>query len=103
MSPIAFVMRTGPPVDRASFRYLAIALGLSRYFAAKASAVGVIFFPITFTSPSLSAGSRSSPKMKHRLAIARVYPIVAHIILSGATLDGVPPAIANREFALAVL
>src|SRR5450631_3046616 len=55
MSPIAFVMRTGSPVDKASFRYLAISLGLSRYLAAKASAVGVIFFPITFTSPSPSA------------------------------------------------
>src|ERR1035437_8350687 len=54
-------------------------------------------------SPSPSVGSRSLPKMKHRLAIARVYPIVAHIILSGAALDGVPRAIADREFALAVL
>src|SRR5450759_3424443 len=61
MSPIAFLMRTGSPVDKASFRYLAIALGLSRYLAAKAAAVGVSFFPITFTSPSAWPANVASP------------------------------------------
>src|SRR5450759_3835886 len=55
MSPIAFVARTGSPLDSASFRYLAISLGLSRYFAAKAAAVGVSFFPVTLTCLSISA------------------------------------------------
>src|ERR1017187_5941353 len=53
-------MTTGSPVDKASFRYLAIALGLSRYFAAKVSAVGVIFFPIILTCSSPSARSRQA-------------------------------------------
>src|SRR5664279_5542098 len=58
MSPIAFVMRTGSPVDRASFRYSEIALGLSQYFEAKASALGVVFFPLTLTYLSISAPAR---------------------------------------------
>src|ERR1700682_4751541 len=52
MSPIALVIRTGSPVDRASFRYLAIALGSSRIYGSIESAgTGCSFFSLR-THPS---------------------------------------------------